>query len=102
MADSPLFEFVANALEQETGFTQLEARGTLRLALREAGLNGASATRSQMIVVIEKILPGELRSRGIEAPEEKAQTLLRGLAGARFESDAEDTPADMFRRIAES
>ena len=33
-----LFDSVANALEEATGFNRLEARGTLRLALKSAGL----------------------------------------------------------------
>ena len=35
-----LFDFAADQLEQHTGLSRLEARGTLRIALKDAGLFG--------------------------------------------------------------
>jgi hypothetical protein len=37
-----LFDFVAEQLEHHTSLDRLEARGTLRLALKEAGLDPQS------------------------------------------------------------
>lgn len=61
-----LFDFAANELEQHTDFDRLEARGTLRIALKAAGLTVTSLTPEQLAVVLERVLPDELTSRGIE------------------------------------
>jgi hypothetical protein len=68
MADS-IFDFVAGELERRTDLARLEARGTVRLALKEAGLDARGVTREQMLVTLEKILPGEIRTRGVEQPD---------------------------------
>lgn len=60
-----LFDRLADRLEQRTGFSRLEARGTLRLALREAGLEPGKLTREYARAVMEKMLPRELEARGI-------------------------------------
>jgi hypothetical protein len=44
MADSPCFDRVCAALESETSLDRIEARGTVRLALKGAGLDAASDT----------------------------------------------------------
>ncbi len=46
MADS-LFEFIAAQLEERTALDKLEARGTLRIALKEAGLDLRAVTPSR-------------------------------------------------------
>ena len=43
MADSAAFTFVCTTLEESTALDKLEARGTIRLALKEAGLDGENA-----------------------------------------------------------
>ena len=66
MADPGVFDHVAEALESATALDRLEARGTLRLALKEAGFDARSPQPEQMKVVVEKVLPNELATRGIE------------------------------------
>jgi hypothetical protein len=60
-----LFDYAAEGLEQRTGFDRLEARGTLRLALKSAGLDPKSLTADQLGVVFQKLMPGELKLRGV-------------------------------------
>ena len=67
MADSATFEWVCNELEQRTSLDRLEARGTVRLSLKQAGLEPGTVTTEQMKVVLEKVLPSELDSRGVDA-----------------------------------
>ena len=53
MADS-IFDLVAEKLEECTALEKLEARGTVRIALSEAGLDARSVTRHQMAVMLER------------------------------------------------
>ena len=64
MADD-LFSFVADHLELRTPLDRLESRGTLRLVLKEAGLEPKTITREQFRVVLESLVPRELESRGV-------------------------------------
>ncbi|MCZ6785127.1 MAG: hypothetical protein O7G30_17645, partial [Proteobacteria bacterium] len=65
MAGGTLFDFAAEQLEHRTDLDRLEARGTLRIALKAAGLDSRSVTAEQLQVAVEKILPTELTTRGI-------------------------------------
>jgi hypothetical protein len=95
------FEFVAARLEQLTGFDGFEARGTVRLALKEAGLDPRSVTTAQIAVVVERLLPYELRSRGVGDGERVARRILADLKGFRAEEQgAPESPEDIFRRLA--
>ena len=99
MADS-LFEFVAAQLEQSTALDKLEARGTLRIALKDAGLDPRSVTSDQMAVMLTKAMPKELTSRGVE----RADEICRGLATAAKAYQAQrsssvESPEDIFRRL---
>jgi hypothetical protein len=100
MADS-IFDFVAEKLEACTVLEKLEARGTVRIALNEAGLDARSVTRHQMAVMLERTMPAELAARGVSQAEELCRTLARGLddfspVGAE---SGQDTPEDVFRRL---
>ena len=98
-----IFEFVAEALEDRTALAKLEARGTVRLALKEAGLDAQTVTAEQMAVVLAKVMPGEVRARGIERAEELCQGIAAALT-TRQAGDATgaESPEAIFRRLAES
>lgn len=104
MADAPVFDWVCSELEQRTCLDRLETRGTVRLALKEAGLDPRSLTAAQMKVVMEKVMPGELQSRGVENAESVCRELVPGLDQLASESDdaARETPEAVFRRLAGS
>lgn len=74
MAATTVFDRVAEALEQETDFDRLAARGTLRLALRAGGLD-PQAGAAEIVEVVERLMPEELRTRGVEDPERICQRL---------------------------
>ncbi len=63
--DATLFDFAADRLEHHASLDRLEARGTLRIALKAAGLEPKNLTGAQMQVVFEQLMPGELDSRGV-------------------------------------
>ena len=79
MATAPAFDLASEELERWTFFNRLESRGTLRLAVREAGLDPHSVTASQMAGVVENFLPRELRSRGVERGEAICSPIRRVL-----------------------
>jgi len=100
MADSHAFEWTCAELERASSLDKLEARGTVRLALKQAGLEARSATASQMVVVVEKVLPGELQTRGIDGADGVCAGLAAGLKdlGDDDAPDA-DSPEEIFKRL---
>ena len=102
MADS-VFDLVAEELEQRTDLAKLEARGTVRLALREAGLDPRAVTSDQMAVMLARVMPKEMHSRGLENAEQICETISAILEKTRTAPSAADTesPEAIFRRLAE-
>jgi hypothetical protein len=98
MADSEAFEHVCSQLERETSLQRLEARGTVRLVLKHAGLEARSVTSAQISVAISKVLPGELVARGIEDAEAVCTSIVSGLA-ALHDEVLGDTPEAIFQRL---
>ena len=102
MADAPtLFEWVASALQRRTPLTQLEARGTLRLVLKHAGLDPKTVAAHQMEVVIQRLLPAALSKRRVENAKELCLEVAAEMkAEAKNLSDPrEDTAYDVFSRL---
>jgi len=99
-----LFEFVADALQDRCDLESLEARGTVRLALKAAGLSARDVTREQMIVVIDQVLPRELRVRGVPNPEAVCGQLSQAVKGFSAKDGGSDgsSPEDVFRRLSRS
>jgi hypothetical protein len=97
-----LFDFAAERLEHHASLERLEARGTLRIALKAAGLDPKNLTGAQLQVVFEKLMPGELDSRGVSDVRNVCTAVLADLA--RTGGDAEDAsttnPDEIFRRLA--
>lgn len=93
-----MFEWVCQQLEDTTQLSRLEARGTIRLALREVGLTVKGVARRPMIFVLEQVLPGLLRSRNIEGAVQICDGLKTRLAVAELGSVAE-SPEDVFARM---
>jgi hypothetical protein len=98
MADAEAFDFACSQLESRTSLDRLAARGTVRIALKQAGLDSRSVTPEQMGVVVEKVLPGELTSRGVQGAaaicSDIAAKVRRLVASA-----SSDTPDAVFRRL---
>jgi hypothetical protein len=97
-----LFDFAAQKLEQHTGFSQLEARGTLRIAVKAAGLDAAGLKLDELRVVLEKLMPGELEQRGVS----DSAAICAVMAGDRADAPATNagegssSAEDVFRRLA--
>lgn len=98
MAESAAFDFCCSELEQRTSLDRLESRGTVRLAIKQAGLEAKTVTPDQMTVVVQKILPDELTSRGVDDVEGVCAGLVSGLAKVQV-GDAAETPDAVFQRL---
>lgn len=100
-AEPSLFDLTAGELEARTTLDALAARGTLRLALKGAGLDAKRIAPEEMAVAVERVLPHELEGRGVE----DASGVCRGIAAAvrskadGFASGEGDSPEQIFRRM---
>jgi len=102
MADSVVFTRTCEALALRTGLDLVAVRGVVRIALREAGLQAAAVSSEQMLVVLHRVLPGELRSCGVTDPDAVCrglESVVRESAGEPVE-DAVATSAAVFERFA--
>ncbi len=99
-----LFDLAAQKLEQNTGFSQLEARGTLRIALKSAGLDPRSLALDELRVVFEKLMPGELEQRGVNNTAGACAAVMHDLANAPTAAtdSSSRNPDDVFRRLAKA
>jgi len=101
VSETRAFTVVCERLESRAQLDRLVARGTIRLALKEAGLDPAAVTPGEMLVVLEKILPAQLRKRGIDSPESVCRELGASLA-ALPRAERGETPDHIFARLAGS
>ena len=101
MAESAVFNWVSSALQEVTPWTALTARGTVRLALKKAGLDPALVNKTEMIVVIDRVLTPELEVRGISDAVEICQGLRQRLHATSFEAAGATPvrPENVFRRL---
>ena len=98
MADSPCFDLACEVLESATSLDRLEARGTIRLALKAAGLDARNVTPVQMGRAVDKLLSAELKARGVENGDAVCATVKARLVEVKT-SHAADTPEAVFARL---
>jgi len=98
MADTRAFDFVCTQLEAGTSLGRLEARGTVRLAVKQAGLESRGVTPDQMAVVVARILPEELSSRGVEDSAGLCASIGAGLQDLEA-GEVGETPDAVFQRL---
>lgn len=99
VSDAAAFDWLCTELESRSSLDRLEARGTIRIALKQSGLDFRTVTADQIQVVIDKVLPDELRSRGIEHGDVCAALSL-SLKGQDFGGGhAAQSPDEIFRRL---
>lgn len=101
MADSAVFEWACETLERGTGMSRLQARGTMRIVLGQAGLESRSVRASQLRVIAQRLVAKELRARGLTNVEGVCGELsscppsVEQQAAANPSHDAEE----VFRRL---
>lgn len=100
MADATAFDWVCAELERLTCLDTLEARGTVRISLKQAGVEARSATPHQLSVVVTRILGGELRARGIGNADEVCEHLATALKSQAPSPRSEESPEEVFKRLS--
>jgi hypothetical protein len=99
VADSLAFDHLCSILESNTSLDRLEARGTVRLTAKCGGLDARKATADQLCVLVEKLLPAELESRGVEGSETVCAQALEGLRSLALDAGGAETPETIFDRL---
>ena len=99
MADSAVFDFVAEELERTTNLDRMEARGTLRLVLKQAFFDSKTLNVSQMEKVIDRLLAAHLCRFGVANPESVCEALARNLKAKSFGPGVAESPDEIFGRL---
>ena len=96
-----LFDLAAERLEHHTPFDRMEARGTLRIALKEAGLDPKRVTPGQLCVILAKVMPRELETRGVADPTAACNAVTHDLTKSCALTDMSPSsdPHEVFRRL---
>jgi hypothetical protein len=99
MAGSAPFEAICRELSGAKGMDRWTARGTLQLALMDAGLDAATVSASQLAIVVERLLPRQLQSHGgVDIAAVCAR--LRDILATMPAEGGEDSAEAVFGRIA--
>jgi hypothetical protein len=98
VAEESTFDFLCSELELGSDLDRLEARGTVRIAVKQAGLDPHTATPRDLAVVAQKVLPGELAARGIDDSGALCSSLAKRVA-AFDAGEAQETPEAIFARL---
>ncbi len=99
-----LFDIAADKLEASTEMDRLAARGTLRIAVKEAGLDPHKLTIPHLQAVFEKLMPKELDARGVSNAAAACRTAIDEVARSADAIDVESSasPDDVFKRLGGS
>lgn len=101
MAESAAFEAACTSLEESSTLDRLAARGTVRLALKQSGLDSRTVSARELMVVAKRLLPAELKSRGVADPDGLGSLIAKSLEGIQ-ETARGDTPDAVFARLGGS
>jgi hypothetical protein len=99
-----LFDIAAERLEESCEMDRLAARGTLRLAVKEAGLDVQNLTIPQLQAVFDKLMPKELEARGVTDAAATCKAVMNDIASAASTADlvAANSPDEIFKRLGGS
>ena len=101
MAESPVFEWACSMVQRGLGWSRLQARGTVRLVVRDAGLDARTLRGYQLRVLAQRVLPKELKARGAE----EVDVLCSALTHCPEEIEADTKarvpvdPEEVFKRL---
>ncbi|HYB12723.1 MAG TPA: hypothetical protein VEG67_04590 [Myxococcota bacterium] len=103
MADSAAFVWVCDQLQRATPLSDIEVRGTVRLALKQSGLEARSVNGAEMAVLLTKVLPLELQRRAVEDSGRLCEDLATRIQGEPFEAAPDPKSVEaVFRRLGGS
>ncbi len=96
MTTSPVFDWTGHAIQDHTGLEALQARGTLRFALKEGGLDPSSVTPHEMSAVIKQLLPKFLKKSGVDDADGVCVRLGIALNTQNFSQQDQPRAAEAF------
>lgn len=99
MSTSPVFEWLATEMAARTHQDALQSRGTLRLALHNAGIEVRSFSKDEAFVVIGRLLPGELKLRGFSNAQAICAQLEAALRVMTFARTGHESAEAAFARL---
>ena len=85
------FDCAAEKLEDLTDFDRIEARGTVRIVLKEAGLSDKNLTLAELEAVFSKLMPEQLEKRGVDDAEAVCSAVVDEIRLAGISSKASGT-----------
>lgn len=96
---SQAYDEFCRQIETCAALTDLQAMGTARILVKEAGLDAKTATPSQLAVVASKLLPRQLEFLGVTDGAGVAARVNAALASLAPAVGAATAPEAVFRRI---
>ena len=99
MAASEVFDWVADELVARTALTRLEARGTVRLVVRDAGLNPETVAPFQMRIVLTRLMPAALERRRITDAKALCEAIAIALDQLPPSMPSSEDAYDVFERF---
>ena len=99
MSTSAVFDWLSTQLSQHSTLEVIQARGTLRLALKDAGLEPRTLTKTQAQVLLAKVLPYELGTRGVSNAAQLCAELTTALKMMTFADATTEAAETIFARL---
>jgi hypothetical protein len=99
MSTSPIFEWLCTELVRRGPLDLPQSRGTVRLALKDAGLEPRTLTKDQTFVIIERVLPHELQVRGVANAVSLCTGLGQALRALKVEQTVPESAETIFARF---
>jgi hypothetical protein len=99
VSTSAVFDWLSTQLSQRSTLEVIQARGTLRLALKDAGLEARTLTKLQAQVVLAKVLPHELGPRGVPNATQLCADLAIALKAMTFAGATTEAAESIFARL---
>jgi hypothetical protein len=99
MSDSPIFELVCEQVESAARLSRLESRGTVRLMLKEVGLDPKQVGKGAAMLTVHRFLEQALRVRGVADSARVKDQVLQALRDSKLEDPDGQDPEAIFGRI---
>ena len=96
--DSDAFTIVADRLCSLSELDRLEARGTIRLAFKQAGVDAGCFGMGELEAVFSRIMPRELEARGCSDSQAVCKAVMSSLDGALPATGARSSD-EIMRRL---
>ena len=96
-----LSDCAAEKQEAMADLDRLEARGTLRIVLKEAGLDAKTLSLPQLEAVFNKVMPQQLELRAVDDAQAICSSVMKEvrIAGISSDGKAASSADEIFGRL---